>query len=65
MEENKITYAEAVQELEAIVKKMQDPECGIDSLSALTKRSKELIELCRARLTATDEELKQILNDME
>ena len=65
MEENQLTYKQAVTELEEIVKKMHDPECSIDDLSALTKRSKELLELCRARLTATDEELQKILTDLE
>ena len=65
MEENQLTYKQAVTELEEIVKKKQDPECSSDDLSARTKRSKELLELCRARLTATDEELQKILTDLE
>ncbi|MBO4870479.1 MAG: exodeoxyribonuclease VII small subunit [Muribaculaceae bacterium] len=59
-----LTYTQAVNELEELVKKMQDPECSIDNLSQYTKRSKELLEFCRKRLTATDEELKRILNDI-
>ena len=43
---------------------MQDPNCSIDNLSQYTKRCKELLDLCRQRLTATDEELKRILDDM-
>ena len=59
-----ITYTQAVNELEELVKKMQDPNCSIDNLSQYTKRCKELLDLCRQRLTATDEELKRILDDM-
>jgi len=59
-----ITYTQAVNELEELVKKMQDPNCSIDNLSQHTKRCKELLDLCRQRLTATDEELKRILDDM-
>ncbi len=59
-----ITYNQAVNELEELVKKMQDPNCSIDNLSQYTKRCKELLDLCRQRLTATDEELKRILDDM-
>ena len=59
-----MTYTQAVNELEELVKKMQDPECSIDNLSQYTKRSKELLEFCRKRLTATDEELKRILGDI-
>lgn len=60
-----MTYTQAVNELEELVKKMQDPECSIDNLSQYTKRSKELLEFCRKRLTATDEELKRILGDIQ
>ena len=59
-----MTYTQAVNELEELVKKMQDPECSIDNLSNYTKRSKELLDICRKKLTATDEELKRILADM-
>ena len=59
-----ITYTQAVTELEELVKKMQAPDCSIDNLSQYTKRCKELLDLCRQRLTATDEELKRILDDM-
>ncbi len=59
-----MTYTQAVNELEELVKKMQDPECSIDNLSHYTKRSKELLEFCKKRLTVTDEELKQILSDI-
>ena len=65
MEENNITYTQALNELEQIVKNMQAPDCSIDNLSQYTKRAKELLEICRAKLTATDTELKQLLADLE
>ncbi len=65
MEDNKITYTQAVTELEDIVKKMQDPECSIDNLSQYTKRAKELLDLCRNKLTQTDQEIKAILDTLQ
>ncbi len=59
-----ITYTQAINELEELVKKMQAPDCSIDNLSQYTKRSKELLDLCRQRLTTTDTELKNILEGM-
>ncbi|MBQ9216847.1 MAG: exodeoxyribonuclease VII small subunit [Muribaculaceae bacterium] len=59
-----ITYTQAINELEELVKKMQAPDCSIDNLSQYTKRSKELLDLCRRRLTTTDTELKNILEGM-
>lgn len=62
--ENNITYSQALAELEAIVKKMQSPDCDIDSLSNLTSRSLQLLKLCKAKLTATDEKLKTVLAEL-
>jgi exodeoxyribonuclease VII small subunit len=60
----KLTYTQAVTELEEIVKKMQSPECSIDNLSQYTARSLQLLKVCKAKLTATDEELKKVLDEM-
>ena len=65
MEENvKMTYSQAVAELEKIVKEMQSENCSIDNLSTYTTRSLELLNMCKAKLLATDEELKKILNEL-
>lgn len=61
---SKMTYTQAVTELEEIVKKMQSPECSIDNLSQYTARSLQLLKVCKAKLTATDEELKKVLDEM-
>jgi exodeoxyribonuclease VII small subunit len=58
---NEMTYTQAVTELEELVKKMQDPQCSIDNLTGYTKRSKELLDICRKKLTEADEQLKQVL----
>ena len=60
-----MTYTEAVTELEQLVQKMQDPQCSIDNLTAYTKRSKQLLEICRSKLTVADEQLKQILETLQ
>lgn len=64
LETNKMTYTQAITELEEIVKKMQSPECSIDNLSQYTARSLELLKVCKAKLTATDEELRKVLDEM-
>ena len=47
------------------LRRMQDPACDIDLLSQYTRRSKELLEICRQRLTATDNEIKALLANIE
>lgn len=56
-----LTYAKAMEELEAILRLMQSDQCDIDRLAAMTRRATELIAECRSRLTATDDELRAIL----
>ncbi len=56
-----MTYTQAVTELEQILAHMQSDKCDIDKLSAYTRRATELLNECRSRLTATDQELRQIL----
>ena len=63
--DNKLTYSQAIAELEQIVKTMQSENCSIDNLSKLTSRSLELLKICKSRLLATDEELKKILAELE
>ncbi len=60
-----LSYTKAVAELETILRMMQSDECDIDKLASYTRRATELIRECRTRLTATDEELRAILADLE
>lgn len=62
---DQLTYNKAVSELETILRMMQSDDCDIDSLAAYTRRATELIAECRKRLTATDEELRTILAQLE
>ena len=58
-------YEEAMRELETIVRKMENDELDIDTLSEQLKRAQQLIKLCRDKLTKTDEEIKKILDAAE
>lgn len=60
-----MTYTQAVAELEEILRMMQSENCDIDQLTAYTRRATELLKDCRSRLTATDEEMRSILADLE
>ena len=54
-------YEEAVEQLEQIVRKMENDELDIDSLTEELRKAQELIKLCKAKLTSTDEEIKKML----
>ncbi len=63
MEKKEIKYEEAVAQLEEIVDKMENDELDIDQLSDQLKRAKELVKLCKDKLTKTDEEIKKLLSE--
>ena len=63
MAKNEIKYEEAVAKLEEIVEKMENDELDIDQLSEQLKRAKDLVKLCKAKLTKTDEEIKKLLSE--
>lgn len=59
-----MSYAEASAELESILRMMQSDKCDIDRLAAYTRRATELLKACRSRLTATEQELRSILDQL-
>lgn len=58
-------YEEALNQLETIVRKMEQGEYNIDELTEQLKKAQQLIKLCRDKLTKTDEEIKKILGKNE
>lgn len=58
--EQKFEYAKAIEELETIAAKVEDPNTGIDDIDKYMKRSQELIEACRAYLRGAKEKLENI-----
>lgn len=59
MDEN-IKYEEALAQLEAIVRKMEQNEFNIDELAVQLKKSQQLIKFCKDKLTKTEAELQKI-----
>ncbi|MCI7010445.1 MAG: exodeoxyribonuclease VII small subunit [Prevotella sp.] len=56
-------YEEAIGQLEKIVRQMENNELDVDQLSEQLKRAQQLIQFCRDKLTKTDEEIRQILEE--
>lgn len=50
-------YTKAIEELESIAAKVEDPDTGIDDIDRYIRRSEELIEACRAYLRGARERL--------
>jgi exodeoxyribonuclease VII small subunit len=50
-----ISYEKAQEELQAIVKDLQEEHVNIDELSKKVKRAAELVEYCKEKLRTTEE----------
>ncbi len=55
------TYTDAFNELQAIVSDIERGDISIDDLSEKVTRATLLIGVCKAKLTATEEEVNAIL----
>lgn len=60
-----IKYSEAFEELQQIVSDIEDGEISVDELSIRVKRASELIKICKAKLTSTEENVSEILKELE
>ena len=63
MSKKKITYAEAVAEIEQILQRLRQEQSGIDTLEADVKRATELIAFCRERLYDVEAKVKEQLSE--
>ena len=63
--EKKISYTEAMKELEAIVAEIEQGEITVDTLSDKVKRASELIKICKHKLVSTEEDVSKILEELK
>ena len=62
MATKKLTYSEAVAEIEQILTRLKSEQTDVDKLSAEVKRATELIAQCKARLTEVEATVKAQLS---
>ena len=58
-------YEEAFNELQSIVKEIENGNIGVDLLSEKVKRASELILLCRSKLENTEKEVTALLKSID
>ena len=56
----KFDYAKAIEELEAIAAKVEDPKTVIEDIDKYIKRSEELISACRDYLRGVREKVNSM-----
>ena len=65
MTTKKISYNEAMAEIEDILEKIENEELDVDELAEKVKRVSVLLKICKDKLTKTNEQVEQILKEME
>lgn len=65
MATKKISYKEAVREIEDILQKIENDELEVDDLSSKVSRVSELLQFCKDKLHKTEEEVEKILKSIE
>lgn len=58
MTKKKLSYTEAIAEIEQILARLRDEQIDVDTLAAEVKRATELIEQCKAQLTDVERAVK-------
>jgi exodeoxyribonuclease VII small subunit len=58
-------YAEALQQLEAILAELEREEVDVDVLATKVRRAAELIRLCRARITDARMQVDQVVAEFD
>ncbi len=65
MASKKLTYKEAIQEIEDILQKIENDQLEVDDLSVKVNRVSELLKFCKDKLHKTEEEVEKILKSIE
>lgn len=65
MAQKKLTYREAVNEIEEILGNIENDELEVDDLVEKVKKVTELLKFCKDKLYKTQEEVEKALKEME
>lgn len=58
-------FGAAMEELEEILRRVEEEEIDIDALAAELRRATELLELCRGKIRKAEVEVTQIVQSLE
>lgn len=65
MTKAKISYSEAVAEIESILQKIEGGNLDVDELAEKVSRVTDLLKICRDRLTKTETQINKILDETD
>ncbi|MFO7880122.1 MAG: exodeoxyribonuclease VII small subunit [Bacteroidales bacterium] len=62
--EKKLSYSQAVEEIQDIIMRIEEEQLDMDELSKATKRALELIKFCKLKLRSTEEDIEKMLDEL-
>ena len=65
MVKTKYSYRKSIEEIEAILVRIESEETDIDNLTAEIKRASLLLQECKQKLLHTEQELGKVLQSFE
>ena len=65
MEEKKLTYEQAIAQIEQLAQQMEQGSVPIDEVATKLREAQNLIKFCREQLTDADKSVQKILNSEE
>lgn len=63
--ESQYSYIDAFNELQEIVSNIEQGEINVDDLTTSIKRASQLINICKAKLTASENEVEKLLEQLQ
>ena len=63
MTKEKISYSDAIAEIETILEKIEEGRQDVDALSEKVNRVTDLLKICRDRLKLTETQIDKILGE--
>jgi len=65
MSKKKLTYQDAIDQINDILAKIENEELDVDELADNVKKVSTLIKFCKDKLHKTEEEVEKILDEMD
>lgn len=65
MADPKLNYTAAFEELQIILEQIEEGSISLDELSVQVKRATVLIDICKKKLTSTEDDVAKILEQLK
>ena len=62
-EEDKLTFEEAIDKLEGILKKLENEDTPLDEMVELYEKANKLADICRTKLKAADKKMSKLVKN--